>query len=85
MSRSLWKPIPLYNKKKNQPIQKNFIFKRGLPITSEWVNETVHIYNGTRFFEVSITNKMLGLKFGEFSPSRKIPLHKKKKNIKKKK
>lgn len=85
MSRSIWKISPLYNKKKNQNAEKNFIFKRGFPISKEWFNETIYIHNGIRFFEVLVTNKMFGLKFGEFSPSRKRPLHKKKKLIKKKK
>jgi small subunit ribosomal protein S19 len=86
MSRSLWKP--LYNNKKNLSLEKNFILKiynRHQKITSEFLNLTVRIYNGIKFFEIFITEKMLNHKFGEFSPTRKFPLHKKKKNMLKKK
>lgn len=85
MSRSLWKP--LYNDKKINEVEKNFIFKifnRRLIITKNYLNHNVKIYNGIRFFEVLITEKMLGFKFGEFAPTRKFPEHKKK-NLKIKK
>jgi len=80
MSRSLWKP--LYNNKKNLIIEKNFVFKqnfRNLLITKDLINTTVKIYNGIKFFEITINEKMVGHKFGEFAPTRKFPLHKKKK------
>lgn len=81
MSRSLWKP--LYNNKKNILLEKNFIYKiydRSQKINFEFINKTVKIYNGIRFFEILITEKMIGHTFGEFAPTRKLPLHKKKKN-----
>ena len=80
MSRSLWKP--LYNNKKNILLEKNFIYKiydRSQKINLEFINKTVKIYNGIRFFEILITEKMMGHTFGEFAPTRKLPLHKKKK------
>jgi small subunit ribosomal protein S19 len=80
MSRSLWKP--LYNNKKNILLEKNFIYKiydRSQKINFEFINKTVKIYNGIRFFELLITEKMVGHTFGEFAPTRKLPLHKKKK------
>ena len=83
MSRSIWKP--LYNNKKNFILEKNFIYNRSQIISSEFLNQTVNIHNGTRFFEITINDKMIGLKFGEFAPTRKLPLHKKKKNNKNKK
>lgn len=87
MSRSLWKPNPLHNDKKNDGIEKNFIFKidrRSQTIDASFLNKTVKIYNGMRFFELTILDKMIGHKFGEFAPTRKLPSHKKK-NTKKKK
>lgn len=81
MSRSIWKP--LYNNKKILTSEKNFIFNRRQIITSNFLNQTINIYNGIRFFEILVTDKMLGFKFGEFAPTRKIPIHKKKKNKKK--
>lgn len=86
MSRSLWKP--LYTKNNNSSLGKNLILKifdRGQIISKEFLNTSVKIYNGIKFFEVMITEKMLGYKFGEFAPTRKIPLHKKKKTLIKKK
>lgn len=80
MSRSLWKP--LYNNKKNILLEKNFIYKiydRSQKINFEFINKTVKIYNGIRFFEILITEKMIGHTFGEFAPTRKLPQHKKKK------
>lgn len=85
MSRSSWKPTLNLTTNKNKMFDKNFVFKRGAYITENFINQTVNIHNGIRFFELLVTNKMVGLKFGEFSPTRKIPLHKKKKTIKKKK
>jgi ribosomal protein S19 len=35
------------------------------------------IYNGIRFFNIIITNDMIGHSVGEFSPTRKKPLQKK--------
>ncbi len=81
MSRSIWKP--LYNNKKILTSEKIFIFNRRQIITSNFLNQTINIYNGIRFFEILVTEKMLGFKFGEFAPTRKIPIHKKKKNKKK--
>jgi len=86
MSRSLWKP--LHNEKKNFEFEKNFIFKiynRNWKISNQFLNHTVKIYNGIRWFEIVVSEKMLGFKFGEFAPTRQFPKHKKKKNIKQKK
>jgi small subunit ribosomal protein S19 len=81
MSRSIWKP--LYNNKKILTSEKIFIFNRRQIITSNFLNQTIKIYNGIRFFEILVNEKMLGFKFGEFAPTRKLPIHKKKKNKKK--
>lgn len=87
MSRSLWKPNPLHNNKKNNSLEKNLNFKienRAQKIDDSFLNKTVKIYNGIRFFEITVLEKMIGRKFGEFAPTRKFPLHKKKKQPKKK-
>ena len=44
----------------------------------------VHIYNGMKFYFIIVSSDMLGHRFGEFSPTRKKPIIKKK-IIKKKK
>jgi len=81
MSRSIWKP--LYNNKKILTSEKIFIFNRRQIITSNFLNQTIKIYNGIRFFEILVNEKMLGFKFGEFAPTKKLPIQKKKKNKKK--
>ena len=86
MSRAIWKP--LYNTNLIENLEKNNIYKiyaRGDTISPKFLNTKVKIYNGIRFFETIITKPMLGHKFGEYAPSRRIPLHKKKKLKNKKK
>lgn len=89
MSRSLWKPtLQLHNnnlKTKNSKNFLNLVLNRKQTITKDFLNNTVKIYNGIKFFEIVVTEKMFGYKFGEFAPTRKIPLHKKKKTVLKKK
>ena len=83
MSRSLWKINLLLNAKKIETItknlNKNLIFNRQDIILKKYLNQCVKIHNGIRFFEITITEKMLGQTFAEFAPTRKLPLHKKKK------
>ena len=75
MSKSIWKP--LYIKKKNDEPSKNEFFRKDI-ITSNLIGLTIKIYNGIKFFEITVNENMVNHKFGEFSPTRKIPLHKKK-------
>ena len=76
---SFRKSLALENNKKIFNSEKIFIYNRSTRITAGLAGEQVHIYNGTRFFDVSITEKMVGRTFGEFAPTRKFPIHKKKK------
>jgi small subunit ribosomal protein S19 len=86
MSRSSWKPLYIKNNFLQSSKNLNLkLFDRGQIISKEFLNNTIKIYNGIKFFEILVTEKMLGYKVGEFAPTRKIPLHKKKKLIKKKK
>lgn len=78
MSRSKWKPLVIDNKLINFNKKINKITKRNLIIDSKYTDCTIQIYNGTRFFEVTISKNMVGQKFGEFSPTRVKPIHKKK-------
>ena len=55
------------------------MYSRGETIKSEYVGSTVKIHNGIRFYELKINEKMIGYKFGEFSPTRRFPKHKKSK------
>lgn len=68
-----------------QPVQKIhvqkpiIIYSRGESIKPEYIGVLVKIHNGIRFYELKINEKMIGYKFGEFSPTRRFPKHKKKK------
>ena len=83
MSRSNWKPILIDNDLKNSTKKINKVYNRNLKITKDYINKTIQIYNGTRFFEIIVNEKMVGQSFGEFSPSRIKPTHKVKKKINK--
>ena len=78
MSRSKWKPLFIDEKKINLKNKINKIYKRNMLITSKHVDNVIQIHNGTRFYEVIITKNMIGQRFGEFSPSKVKPMHKKK-------
>jgi len=79
MSRSSWKPITIDNNLANSKKIFNKIFSRNLIITKDYINLNIQIYNGIRFFDLTITPKMVGQRFGEFAPSRIKPIHKLKK------
>jgi small subunit ribosomal protein S19 len=81
MSRSNWKPTLIDTNLINSKQKIKKIYSRNLKITKDYLDLTVQVYNGTRFFETVVTKNMIGQKFGEFSPSRIKPTHKvKKKN-----
>ena len=79
MSRSSWKISSKNNIKIELEKKPLIILTRQNRITSDYLGCLTKIYNGIRFYDVIITEKMLGHKFGEFAPTRKYPKHKKKK------
>lgn len=52
---------------------------RSLKITNNFINKTIHIHNGIKYIPLVVTEKMVGMKLGEFSPTRKKPIFKVKK------
>lgn len=80
MLNSNWKSTLKNSNKINLSKKNDKIFSRNIIITSDYIDQTVLVYNGIRFFEINILKSMVGHKFGEFSPSRIKPTHKKKKN-----
>ena len=97
MSRSSWKSpnllpnvLSISQDEKQKYITKNFnkennlfIFARSIIITPFLIQKTCFVWNGNRFVSTLITEDMVGFKLGEFSPTRKKPIHKVKKKIKK--
>ena len=87
MSRSKWKgkficfsvlKKYLYLKNKYKEL---IIYKRNSTILKEFLGTHYKIYNGKRFFNIFITEDLIGHKFGEFSYTRKLSknIHYKKK------
>ena len=78
MARSIWKGpfIDSYLLKKAETVRdsgRNDVIKtwsRRSTILPQFVGLTFGVYNGQKFIPVSVTENMVGHKFGEFSPTR---------------
>lgn len=84
MSRAKWKgPFIDENSLKNlQKSKKNYTkitVSRNATILPKFIESTVEVYNGKKFSDITITEEMVGHKFGEFVPTRKRFAFKKKK------
>lgn len=80
MNRSVWKG-PFVDKKiiklksdQQKPVR---IWSRRSVIFPKHVGITFEIYNGKEFLSVTVTEDMIGHKFGEFAATRQLPKHKK--------
>lgn len=54
-------------------------WSRRSTILPEFVGLTFKVHNGQKFIPVRVTEEMVGHKLGEFSATRKMAVHKKKK------
>ncbi len=83
MARSVWKGPFLdgylldkaekaRNSTRNEIIK---IWSRRSTILPQFVGLTFGVYNGQKFIPVSVSENMIGHKFGEFSPTRNFPGH----------
>jgi small subunit ribosomal protein S19 len=54
------------------------IWSRNSVIFPLFIGKVLSIYNGKKFVNVKISEEMVGFKVGEFVPTRKKPVHKKK-------
>jgi len=85
IKRSKWKGTVLkkdiFNQLKNSssnsqvPIK---VYSRSSIITPFCLNYSFNIFNGSKFNKITVTENMIGHKFGEFSPTRKKNTFKKK-------
>ena len=83
MSRSVWKgpfvEITLIKKaqKMSDSGRKEIIktWSRRSTIIPQFVGLTFGVHNGRKFIPVSVTENMVGHKFGEFSPTRTFKSH----------
>lgn len=56
--------------------QKNLkTHSRDLVVLPEMVGSKISIYNGKEFVQVAIMEEMIGMRFGELAPTRKIAQH----------
>lgn len=77
MKRSNWKG-PFF--KKNNSTERLITLPRNYEITSKIVGSIYDVYSGRVFTKLTVTDDMIGYKVGEFVPTRKKFIFKKKKN-----
>lgn len=85
MSRSKWKGPYVGSKNlQNKELKKqlSFILNRDVEITPKLIGLTVKIHTGKEYKEVTVTDEMIGYKFGEFVFTREKFSFKNKKNKK---
>ena len=78
MARAVWKGpfveeslIKKVEKQKNQPNKKPIkTWSRKSTIIPDFVGISFLIYNGKKFIPITVSEDMVGHKFGEFSPTR---------------
>lgn len=62
--------------------KKHQVWCRSFVIPKTFVGLSFQVHNGSKFVLLKITEKMVGYRFGEFVPTRKVTVHK---EVKKKK
>jgi small subunit ribosomal protein S19 len=78
MSRSVWKgPFVDLNVLKKAEAGRGPIktWSRRSTILPQFVGLTFSVYNGKKFIPVSVNEDMVGMKLGEFAPTRNFPGH----------
>jgi small subunit ribosomal protein S19 len=84
MSRSVWKGpfVDLNVLKKAETAQAGGggrgpikTWSRRSTILPQFVGLTFNVYNGRKFIPVSVNEDMVGMKLGEFAPTRTFPGH----------
>lgn len=83
MARSVWKGpfVDLHLLKKAQTAQESGgrapikTWSRRSTILPDFVGLTFSVYNGRKFVPVSVNEDMVGMKLGEFAPTRFFPGH----------
>lgn len=84
MSRSVWKGpfVDLNVLKKAEAAQAGAggrgpikTWSRRSTILPQFVGLTFSVYNGKKFIPVSVNEDMVGMKLGEFAPTRNFPGH----------
>ena len=84
MSRSSWKcsyihPSFFSQYEKASTGEEFILMNRSTVLTEEMLGVKISVYNGVRFFSFVVDGEKIGHCVGEFAPSRKKPIPKKKK------
>lgn len=83
MKRSKWKGLFTAPKISKNKLPQTPKMPRNSAITPKLIEQTFQVHNGNAFKNVTVSNEMLGQKFGEFVKTRAIFEYKKKKKKKK--
>ena len=83
MARAVWKGpfveeslIKKVDKQKNDPNKKPIkIWSRRSTIIPDFIGISFLIYNGKKFIAITVSEDMVGHKFGEFAPTRQFSGH----------
>ena len=83
MARSVWKgpfvELSLLKKAEEAQEQSNAkpikTWSRRSTILPQFVGLTFNVYNGKKFVPVAVSEEMVGMKLGEFAPTRFFPGH----------
>ncbi len=79
MARSVWKGpfVDLHLLKKVESGTRGPIktWSRRSTILPQFVGHTFSVYNGKKFVPVAVSEEMVGMKLGEFAPTRTFPGH----------
>ncbi|MEN3971929.1 30S ribosomal protein S19 [Sphingomicrobium sp. XHP0235] len=83
MARSVWKgpfvELSLLRKAEEAQEQSNAkpikTWSRRSTILPQFVGLTFNVYNGKKFVPVAVSEEMVGMKLGEFAPTRSFPGH----------
>jgi small subunit ribosomal protein S19 len=81
MTRSVWKgPFVDHHLAAKLTVtnKKTKTWSRRSTILPEFIGMQIDIYNGKKFVSLLINEDMVGHKIGEFAPTRKFAVHKKK-------
>lgn len=79
MVRSIWKgPFVDNHLLEKDSSKKIKTWSRRSTILPEFIGMNIDVYNGRKFVATTITEDMVGHKLGEFAPTRKFAVHKKK-------
>ncbi|PZU45797.1 30S ribosomal protein S19 [Sandaracinobacter neustonicus] len=79
MARSVWKgpfvELSLLKKVESGARGPIKTWSRRSTILPQFVGHTFSVYNGKKFVPVSVSEEMVGMKLGEFAPTRTFPGH----------